>query len=77
MGGRVKLVVALPDLAGAMQDDPAVLVELLNMLALADAVGRGDLVEAMAMYLPQERAANGRLGGFLGALLGRVEGALL
>ena len=69
---RVKVAVAVPDLAGALQDDPAALVDLLILLALGNAVGRGSLVDALDAHLPPDAAANGRLHDFLSGLAARI-----
>ena len=62
---RVKVAVAVPDLAGALQDDPAALVDVLSGLADANEVRRGNLADRLAMHLPQDARANSRLEFFL------------
>lgn len=52
MGTRVGIAMPVADIAGALADDPAALVELLVVLAAKDMIEKGAISAAMAGHAP-------------------------
>ena len=74
---RVKVPLGLPELAGALQDDPAALVDVLALRATTDVLDAGRIADGFAAHLPSDPEECRRLPGFLTDLRARLDWVML